>query len=106
MEMKIVEMLHLALEPVGIFLGNTSAKCELEASSQKRNGTHWFTNSQCALFLCSTPLDCYIGGDIIAVRHFSMYNMVKRKDIKIIYRDVPNRNPVWYNAEKLRRKIP
>ena len=25
MEKKIVQMLHLALEPVGIFLGNTSA---------------------------------------------------------------------------------
>ncbi len=37
MEMKMVEMLHLALEPVGIFLGNTCAKCDLEASSQKRN---------------------------------------------------------------------
>lgn len=45
------------------------------------NGTHWFTNSQCALFLCSTPFGCYIGGDIIAVRHFSMYNMVKRKGL-------------------------
>ena len=41
----------------------------------------WFTNSQCALFLCSTPLGCYIGGEIIAVRHFSMYNMVKRKGL-------------------------
>ena len=37
MEMKMVEMLHLALEPVGIFLGNTCAKCDLEASPQKRN---------------------------------------------------------------------
>ena len=37
MEKKIVQMLHLALEPVGIFLGNTSAKSELEASPQKRN---------------------------------------------------------------------
>ena len=37
MEKKIVQMLHLALEPVGIFLGNTSAKSELEASPKKRN---------------------------------------------------------------------
>lgn len=37
MNEKIVEMLHLSLEPVGIFLGNTSAICELEASPQKRN---------------------------------------------------------------------
>ena len=37
MEQKIVQMLHLALEPVGIFLGNTSAKSELETSSQMRN---------------------------------------------------------------------
>ena len=37
MNEKIVEMLHLSLEPVGIFLGNTSAISELEASPQKRN---------------------------------------------------------------------
>lgn len=37
MKKKIVQMLHLALEPVGIFLGNTSVKSELEASPQKRN---------------------------------------------------------------------
>lgn len=37
MNEKIVEMLHLSIEPVGIFLGNTSAICELEASPQKRN---------------------------------------------------------------------
>ena len=37
MNEKIVEMLHLSTEPVGIFLGNTSAICELEASPQKRN---------------------------------------------------------------------
>lgn len=30
MNEKIVEMLHLSLEPVGIFLGNASAICELE----------------------------------------------------------------------------
>ena len=35
MNEKIVEMLHLSLEPVGIFLGNTSAISELEASPQK-----------------------------------------------------------------------
>ena len=37
MNEKIIEMLHLSIEPVGIFLGNTSAICELEASPQKRN---------------------------------------------------------------------
>ena len=37
MNNKIVELLHLELEPVGIFFGNTSANCELEASPQKRN---------------------------------------------------------------------
>ena len=37
MNEKIVEMLHLSLEPVGIFLGNTSAICELKASPRKRN---------------------------------------------------------------------
>lgn len=33
----MVEMLHLELEPVGIFFGNTAAKCDLEASPDKRN---------------------------------------------------------------------
>lgn len=37
MNNKIVELLHLELEPVGIFFGNTSANCELEAFPQKRN---------------------------------------------------------------------
>ena len=37
MNNKIVKVLHLELEPVGIFFGNTSANCELEASAQKRN---------------------------------------------------------------------
>ena len=37
MDKKIVEMLHLRLEPVGIFFGNTTAKSELEASPDKRN---------------------------------------------------------------------
>lgn len=33
----LVEMLHLELEPVGIYFGNTSAKCDLEASPGSRN---------------------------------------------------------------------
>ena len=33
----IVERLHLKLEPVGIFFGNTEALCDLEASPDKRN---------------------------------------------------------------------
>ena len=37
MDKKIVEMLHLVIEPVGVFFGNTSANSELEASPQKRN---------------------------------------------------------------------
>ena len=37
MDKKLVEMLHLELEPVGIFFGNTAAKCDLEASPDKRN---------------------------------------------------------------------
>ena len=37
MHKKLVEMLHLKREPVGIYFGNTSAKCDLEASSEKRN---------------------------------------------------------------------
>lgn len=37
MNKTMVEMLHLELEPVGIYFGNTSAKSELEASPEKRN---------------------------------------------------------------------
>ena len=37
MDKKLVEMLHLELEPVGIFFGNTDATCDLEASPDKRN---------------------------------------------------------------------
>lgn len=37
MNRKLVEMLHLKLEPVGIFFGNTAAECDLEASPEKRN---------------------------------------------------------------------
>jgi len=37
MDKKLAEMLHLELEPVGIFFGNTAAKSELEADSSKRN---------------------------------------------------------------------
>jgi hypothetical protein len=37
MDKKIVEMLQLGLEPVGIFFGNTTAQSELEASTDKRN---------------------------------------------------------------------
>lgn len=37
MNKKLVEMLHLELEPVGIFFGNTTAKSELEANPEKRN---------------------------------------------------------------------
>ena len=37
MEKKLVEMLHLNLEPVGIFFGNTTAHSEFEADRAKRN---------------------------------------------------------------------
>lgn len=37
MDAKLVELLHLELEPVGIFFGNTSAVCDLEANPEKRN---------------------------------------------------------------------
>lgn len=37
MDKKLVELLHLELEPVGIYFGNTSADCDLEASPEKRN---------------------------------------------------------------------
>ncbi len=37
MDQKLVEMLHLELEPVGIFFGNTTADCDFAASPEKRN---------------------------------------------------------------------
>lgn len=37
MDFNLVEMLHLKLEPVGIFFGNTNAKSDLDASPEKRN---------------------------------------------------------------------
>ena len=37
MEYKLKEMLHLALEPVGIFFGNTTAKTDLDATPARRN---------------------------------------------------------------------
>ena len=37
MNNQLVDMLHLTLEPVGIFFGNTTALCELEAQPDKRN---------------------------------------------------------------------
>lgn len=37
MDQKVVGMLHLDLEPVGVYFGNTSAKCDLDASDERRN---------------------------------------------------------------------
>lgn len=37
MEKTLVEMLHLELEPVGVFFGNADAVCDLDASPDKRN---------------------------------------------------------------------
>ena len=37
MDNRIVQLLHLQLEPVGVFFGNTTANSELEASPQRRN---------------------------------------------------------------------
>ena len=37
MQAKLTEMLHLELEPVGVFLGNADAPSDLEASPDKRN---------------------------------------------------------------------
>lgn len=37
MERKLTEMLHLELEPVGIFFGNTTAESDLDASPNHRN---------------------------------------------------------------------
>ena len=37
MDVQLIQMLHLELEPVGIFLGNTDAECDIAASPEKRN---------------------------------------------------------------------
>ena len=37
MESTLVEMLHLDLEPVGVFLGNAEAECDVDAKPDKRN---------------------------------------------------------------------
>ena len=37
MESRLVEMLHLELEPVGVFLGNADTACDVEAQPGKRN---------------------------------------------------------------------
>ena len=37
MNKKLMEMLHLELEPVGIYFGNTTVVCDLSASPEKRN---------------------------------------------------------------------
>ncbi|MDO5118131.1 MAG: DUF169 domain-containing protein [Eggerthellaceae bacterium] len=37
MDVQLIQMLHLELEPVGIFLGNTDAECDITASPEKRN---------------------------------------------------------------------
>lgn len=37
MTCEMVEMLHLELEPVGVFLGNEGASCDLDASPGNRN---------------------------------------------------------------------
>ena len=37
MDNRLTEMLHLDLEPVGVFLGNADAPCDFAASPEKRN---------------------------------------------------------------------
>lgn len=37
MKSKLVEMLHLDLEPVGIYFGNTETACDISAEPGKRN---------------------------------------------------------------------
>lgn len=37
MENNLTQMLHLKTEPVGVFLGNTDAVCDLDVSPEKRN---------------------------------------------------------------------
>lgn len=37
MENRLVQMLHLKTEPVGVFLGNADAVCDMDVTSEKRN---------------------------------------------------------------------
>lgn len=37
MENELIRLLHLKTEPVGVFLGNVDAACDLDASPEKRN---------------------------------------------------------------------
>ena len=37
MRERLKQMLHLDMEPVGIYFGNTSISCDMEASAQRRN---------------------------------------------------------------------
>ena len=37
MENELIRLLHLEAEPVGVFLGNTDAACDFDASPDKRN---------------------------------------------------------------------
>jgi len=37
MDNRLIQLLHLKTEPVGIFLGNTDASCDFDASPDKRN---------------------------------------------------------------------
>lgn len=57
--MKLVEMLHLELEPVGIFFGNTTVVCDLAASPQKRNCVIPFVMSAAKGRVCSQSAHCY-----------------------------------------------
>ena len=34
---ELLDMLYLQWEPVGVFLGNTGAVCDMDASPEKRN---------------------------------------------------------------------
>ena len=45
MHSNIIELLHLDMEPVGIFFGNTETKSEMEASPEKRNCVNPFVLS-------------------------------------------------------------
>ena len=47
MEQELLNMLHLQWEPVGVFLGNTSAVCDMDASPEKRNCCYPASDGRC-----------------------------------------------------------
>ena len=55
MNQNLVEMLHLELEPVGIYFGNTTAQCDLQADPSKRNCVMAFVHTAARGKVVSIP---------------------------------------------------